>query len=114
MAFRRSEPLVHPGPRALGHAEELLQPVVAELPHKIPQPEHVLEELIHRSPPRRFVASNRAELRLPRLGHQPGTEDLRSLGAGGPPRSHPYRLVPGREVSGRLLYRLAVVGPEES
>ena len=89
VASRRSEPSVHPGRRAVGRAGELLQPAVAELPHEIPQPEHVLEELVHGGPPRWVVAGNRAELRVCRFGHQPGTEDLRPLGAGGTPRSHP-------------------------
>ena len=80
---------MHPGRRAVGRAEELLQPVVAELPHEVPQPQHVLEELIYRGPSRQVVAGNYAELRFRRVRHQPGTEDLRPLGAGGTPRSHP-------------------------
>ena len=62
--------------------------MVSELPHEITQPEHVLEELVHAGPPWRLVAGNCAELRLGRLGHQPGTEDLRPLSTGGTPRSH--------------------------
>ena len=72
----------------MGRAEELLQPVVAELPHSISQSEHVLEELVHGVPPQQVVAGNRAELRPRRFRNQPGTEDLRPLGAGGTPRSH--------------------------
>ena len=88
-ALRRSEPSVHPGRRAVGRAEELLQLVVAELPHEVSQPEHVLEEAGYGGPSWRDVAGIGAELRFRRLGHQPGTQDLRPLGAGGPPRSHP-------------------------
>ena len=80
---------MHPGRRAVGRAEELLQPVVAELPQEIPQPEHVLEELVDGGPPQRVVVGNRAELRLRRSRQQPGTEDLCPLGSGGAPQSHP-------------------------
>ena len=51
VAFRGSEPSVHPGRRAVAPAEVLFEPVIAELPHKIPQPEHVLEELVHEVSP---------------------------------------------------------------
>ena len=39
VAFRRSEPSVYPGRRAVGRAEELLQPVIVELQREIPRPE---------------------------------------------------------------------------
>ena len=70
VALRRVEPSVRPGRRALGLAEELLQPVVAKLPCEVPQPEHVVEEIVHRGPPWRDVAGYGAELRLRVLGHQ--------------------------------------------
>ena len=54
-----------------------------------------------------------AELRLRVLGHQSGAEHLRPRGACGAPRGHPQGLVPRWEVAGRLVHRLAVVGPEE-
>ena len=79
--------------------------------YEVPQPEHVLEELVYGGPSRRVVAGNRAELHFCRFGHQPRTGDLRH--ASQTPRSHPERLVPGQDVSVCLLYRLAVVGPEE-
>ena len=56
VALRRSEPPLCPGCRALGLAEELLQPVVAKLPCEVPQPEHVVEEIVHRGPSRRVVS----------------------------------------------------------
>ena len=113
VALRRSESPVHPGRRALGLAEELLPPVVAKLPREVPQPEHVVEEIVHRGPSRRVVSGYGAELRLRVLGHQSGAEHLRPRGACGAPRGHPQGLVPRREVAGRLVYRLALVGPEE-
>ena len=113
VALRRSEPLVCPGRRALGLAEELLQPVVAKLPCEVSQPEHVVEEIVHRGPSRRVVAGYGTELRLCVLGHQSGAEDFRPRGACGAPRGHPQGFVSGWEVAGRLVYRLAVVGPEE-
>ena len=112
VVLRCSEPSVHPG-RSVGRAGELLQPVVAELPLEVPLPEHVLEELAHRGPPWWVVAGSRAELRLCCLRHQPKTENLRLLGAGGAPRGDPQRIVPGREVLCRFLDSLAVVGPGE-
>ena len=69
-ALRCREPPVHPNRRAVRPAKELLQPVVAELPRKVPQPEHVLEELVHRGHPPRVVASNCEELGLCCLGMQ--------------------------------------------
>ena len=87
--------------------------MIAKLPCEIPQPEHVVEEIVHGGPSRRVVAGYGAELRLRFLGHQPRAEDFRPCGARGAPRGHPQSLVPGREVAGRLLHRLAVVGPEE-
>ena len=45
----------------MGHAEELLQPMIAELPRKIPEPDHVLEKLVHRVPLWWVVSGNRAE-----------------------------------------------------
>ena len=47
VALRCSEPPVRPGRRALGLAEELPQPVVANLSREVPQPEHVVEEVVH-------------------------------------------------------------------
>ena len=87
-ALRRSEPSVHQGHCAVVPAEELLQPVVAELPQEVSQPEHVLEELVYGGPSQQVLAGNRAELRCCSFGHQPGTEDLCPLAAGGTPRSH--------------------------
>ena len=87
--------------------------MVATLPCEVPQPEHVVEEIVHRSPSRRVVAGYGAELRLRVLGHQPGAEDFRSCGACGAPRGQPQGFVPGWEVAGRLVYCLAVMGPEE-
>ena len=113
VALLRSEPLVRPGRRALGLAEELLQPVVAKLPGEVPQPEHVVEEIVHRGPSRRVVSGYGPELRLRVLGHQSGAEHLRPRGACGAPRGHPQGLVPRWEVAGRLVCRLAVVGPDE-
>ena len=113
VALRRSEPPVRPGRRALGLAEELLQPVVAKLPRELPQPEHVVEEIVHRGPSRRVVSGYGAELRLRVLGHQSEAEHFGPRGACGAPRGHPQGLVPRPEVAGRLVYRLAVVGPEE-
>ena len=113
VALHRSEPPVHPVRHAVGRAKELPEPVDAELPCEVPQPEHVLEELFHGGPPWRVVAGNCSTLRLRRLGHQPGTESLPPLGAGRAPRGDPQRLAPRQEVLGRFLDRLAVVGPEE-
>ena len=86
--------------------------MIAKLPCDIPQPEHVVEEIVHGGPYRRVVAGYGTELRLPPLGHQPRAEDFRSCGARGAPRGHPQSPVPGREVAGRLLHRVAVVRPE--
>ena len=113
VALRRSEPPVRPGRRALGLSEELLQPVVAKLPREVPQPEHVVEKIVHRGPSRRVVSGYGAELRIRVLGHQSGAEHLRPSGACGAPRSHPQGLVSRWEVAGCLVYRLAVVWPEE-
>ena len=112
-ALRSSEPSVHPGRRAVRRAEELLQLLVAELRRRVPQPEHALEELVHGGPPSRVVAGNRAGLRLCRLWHQPGAENLHPVGASGAPRGGPQHLIPGREVPGRFLDCLAVVEPGE-
>ena len=71
VALRRSEPPVCPDCRALGLAEELLQPVVAKLRCEVPQLEHVVEEVVHRGPSRRVVAGYGAELRLRVLGPSP-------------------------------------------
>ena len=79
VALRRSEPPVRPGRRALGLAEELLQPVVAKLPREVPQPEHVVEEIVHRGPSRRVVSG-------PRAGAPPGVPC--------PPDGHPARAPP--------------------
>ena len=87
--------------------------MIAKLPGEVPQPEHVVEEIIHRGPSWRVIAGYGEELRLPVLGHQPRAEDFRPCGACGAPRGHPQGFVPGWEVAGRLLYRLAVVGAEE-
>ena len=87
--------------------------MVTELPREVPQPGHGLEEFFHGGPPWLVVAGNRAELCLRHLRQQPGREDFRPLGAGRTPRGDRQRAVPGREVSGCLWYRLAVVGPEE-
>ena len=87
--------------------------MIAKLQREIPQPEHVVEEIVYGGSSRRGVAGYGAELGLCRLGHQPRAEDFRPCGARGTPRGHPWSLVPGREVAGRLLHRLAVVGPEE-
>ena len=69
VALCRSEPAVHPDCRTVGRVEELLQPLVAELPTKVPGLEHVLEELVHGGPSRIVVADNCAELHLCRFGH---------------------------------------------
>ena len=87
--------------------------MIAKLPPEIPQPEHVVEEIVHGGPSRRVVAGYGAVLRLRRLRHQPRAEDLCPCGARGAPRGHQWILVPWWEVAGRLLHRLAVVGPEE-
>ena len=113
VALCRSEPPVCPGRRLLRLAEELLQPMVAKLPCEVPQPGHVVEEIVHRGPYRRVVAGYGAELRLRVLVHQSGAEDFRACGACGAPRGHPKGFVPGWEVAGCPVYRLAVVGPEE-
>ena len=96
VALSRGEQSGHPGHRAVRRAEELLQPVVAELPHKVPQPEHVLEELISGGPPRQVVPGHRAELCLCRLDYQPGAENLPPLGAGGAPRGNSALSTGGR------------------
>ena len=70
-------------------------------------------EIVHGGPSRRVVAGYGAELRLCLLGHQPRAEDFRPWGARGAPRGHLQGFVPGSEVAGRLVHRLAVVGPEE-
>ena len=113
VALRRSEPSVCPGRRALRLAEELLQLSVAKLPCEVPQLEHVVEEIFHRGPSRRVLAGYGAELRLRVLRDQSGAENFRPRGACGAPRGHLQGFVPGWEVAGRLVYRLAVVGPEE-
>ena len=87
--------------------------MVAKLPCEISQPEHVVEEIVHGGPPRRVVAGYGAELRLCLLGHQPRAEDFRPCGARGAPQGHAQGFVPGWEVAGRLVHRLAVVGPED-
>ena len=87
--------------------------MIAKLPCEIPQPEHVVKEIIHGGPSQRVVAGYGAELRLRLLGHQPRAEDFCPSGARGAPRGHPQSVVPGRQVAGRLLHRLALVGPEE-
>ena len=110
-ALCRGEPSMHAGRCAYGLAEELLPPVIAKLPCEVPQPEHVVEVIVHGVPSGRVVAGYGAELRLRFLGHQPRAEDFRPCGARGAPRGHPQSLVPGQEVAGRLLLRLAVVGP---
>ena len=106
VALCRPEPAVQSGRRALGHAKELLQPVVAVLPHEVSQPEHVLTELVKGGPSWRVVAGNRAELRLCCFGHQPEAENPCQIGTSGAPQSHSSRFVPGREVAARLLYRI--------
>ena len=58
VALRRGEPSVHPGRCARGPAGDLLQSVIAELPHKVPKPEHVLEKFVHGGPSRRVVAGD--------------------------------------------------------
>ena len=87
--------------------------MVAKLPCKVPQPEHVVEKIVHIGPSRRVVAGYGAELRLRVLGHQSGAEDFSPCGACGAQRGHPQGFVPGWELTGRFVYRLAVVGPEE-
>ena len=87
--------------------------MVAKLPCEVPQPEHVVEEIVHRDPSWRVIAGYGAELRLRVLRHQPVAEEFRPCGACGAPRGDPQGLVPGWKVAGRLVYRLAVVGPEE-
>ena len=72
-----------------------------------------MEEMVHRGPSRQVVAGYGAVLRLRLLGHQPRGEDFRARGARGAPRGHRQGFVFGREVAGRVLYRQAVVGPEE-
>ena len=103
VALCRSGPAVRPDRRGSGRAEELRQPVVAELPTKVPQPQQVLEELVHGGPSR-VVADNCAELRLCRLGHQRRAENLRPVrlrrsasgGATAPyPRAGGVRPLPG-------------------
>ena len=81
VALRRGEPSVHPGRCAEGLAEEVLQLVIAELPHEVSQPEHVLQEIVHGGPSRWVVAGDRAELRFCCLGHQPRAEDFCPFGA---------------------------------
>ena len=85
----------------------------AKLPREIPRAEHLVEEIVHGYPSWRVVAGYGAELRLRRLGHQPRAGDFCPCGARRAPRGHEESLVPGREVAGCLLYRLAVVGPNE-
>ena len=87
--------------------------MVAKLPCEVPQPEHVVEEIVHRGPSWRVVAGYGAELRLRVLGHQSGAEDFRPCGACGAPRGHPQGFVPGWEAVGRLVYCLAVAGPDK-
>ena len=87
--------------------------MIAKFPCKILQSEHVVEQIVHGGPSWRVVAINGTELRLRLLRHQPRAEDFRPCGAGGAPRGHPQSLLPDREVAGRLLHPLAVVGPEE-
>ena len=85
VALCRGEPSVHPGRRAYGPAEELLQPVVAELPCEISQPEHMVEEIVHGGPPWWVVAGNGAELRLRLLWYQPRAEGFCPRGTHGTP-----------------------------
>ena len=113
VALRRCEPSLHPGRRAVRLGEELLQPVVAQLPRKFSLPEQVLEELFHEGPPRRVVAGKRAKLCFCSVWRRPGAEDLRQFRASGARRGETQPLIPGREVSGGYLDRLAVVWPEE-
>ena len=87
--------------------------MVAKPPCEVPQLEHVVEKIVHRGPSRWVVAGYGADLRLCVLGHQPRAEDFRPCGACKAPRGHPQGFVPGWEVAGRLVYRLAIVGPEE-
>ena len=87
--------------------------MIAELPREISQPEHVVEEIVHGGLSWRVVASYGAELRFCRFRHQPRAEYFCPCGARRQPGGHPSSLVPGRELAGRLLHRLAVVGPEE-
>ena len=72
-----------------------------------------MEEIIHRAPYWLVIAGYCAELHLRVLEHQSGAEDFRPCGACQAPRGYPQGFVPGWEVAGRPLYRLAVVGPEE-
>ena len=46
-------------------------------------------------------------------GTSPEQKTFCACGARGAPRGHPQGFVPGWEVAGRLVHRLAVVGPEE-
>ena len=87
--------------------------MIAKVPCEIPQPEHVVEEIVPGGPSWQAVAGYGAEPRLRRLRHQLRAEDFCPRGARGALRGHPKSLVPGPEVAGCLLHRLAVVGPEE-
>ena len=55
-ALRCCEPPPYLGRDTVRRAEELLQPVVAQPPCKIPQPEHMFEELVHGGFPWRVIA----------------------------------------------------------
>ena len=72
-----------------------------------------MEEIVQRGPSRQVVAGYRSELRLRVLGHQSGAEDFCPCGACGAPRGPPADFVLWWQVAGHLVYRLAVVGPEE-
>ena len=94
-------------------AAELLQQVFAQLPRKVPQPEHVVEEIVDEGPPWRVTADNRAELSPCCLRHQHKPENHRLLGARGAPGWDLQRHIAGPEVLCCFYDRLAVVKPEE-
>ena len=87
VALCRSEPSVHPGRCGVERAKESLQPVVAELPQEVSQPEHVLEELVYGGPSWRVV--NARSCASAAGGTSPEQKTFHRLGAGGTPRSHP-------------------------
>ena len=89
----------------VGPAEELFQPVVAELPRQIPKPEHVLEKRVQGVFPLAVVAGDCAELCFCGVGYQPPAENLCTFRPG----AGPQPLVPRLELLGSLLYRLVVV-----